>query len=50
MTPSTLEGFRAMASAVVHYCWCGEIDRGETVDRQLIAVMLSSLTGVAAAA
>jgi hypothetical protein len=50
MTPSTLEGFRAMASAVVHYCWCGEIDRGETTDMQMIAIMLSSLTGMATAA
>jgi hypothetical protein len=45
-TPSTLDGYRAMASAVVNCCWSGEISERSTSDHRMIAAMLSSLTGV----
>jgi hypothetical protein len=46
LTPSTIEGYRAMASAVVNCCWSGEIYERETSDQRMIAAMFSSLTGV----
>ncbi|WP_445488527.1 hypothetical protein [Rhodopseudomonas sp. RCAM05734] len=46
LKPTTLEGFRAVASAVVNFCWLGEIEDGDTKDQQMVARMLSHLTGI----
>lgn len=46
LTPATLEGYRAMATAVIDNCWGGDIPVARTGDRRMIARMLSSLTGL----
>jgi hypothetical protein len=46
VTPSALDGYRAMAAAMVIQCWSGEIKQGRCADQRMLAVMLSSLTGV----
>jgi hypothetical protein len=50
LTPSTLAGYRAMATVIVDFCWSGDLRRGDTADKQMIATILASLSGVAAAA
>ncbi len=45
-TPSTLEDYRAMASAIVNHCWDGEVDIGDdSVGDRLVCAMISSLIG-----
>lgn len=46
LKPTTLEGFRAVASAIVNYCWLGEIEDGNTKEEQMVGTMLSHLTGI----
>ena len=46
LTPSSLEGYRAMASAVINNCWSGEIPGPHYGDKRMIARMFSGLTGV----
>lgn len=50
LVPTTLDGYRAMATAVVAYCWSGKIERGQYGDERAIASMFSNLTGVPIAA
>lgn len=48
LRPSTLEGYRALALAIVQGCWFGEVRRHEHdgTDDHGVAVLLSALTGV----
>jgi hypothetical protein len=47
MKPTTLEGYRAFALALVEACWNDQIvDFGPTSDHQGIRVILSELTGI----
>ncbi|WP_024519394.1 hypothetical protein [Bradyrhizobium sp. Tv2a-2] len=47
LRPTTLEGYRALALAIVENCWCDEINLGqETGDEWGTAVIISSLTGI----
>jgi hypothetical protein len=45
LEPSTLEGYRAMAAAIVDNCWGGEIEPSPYGDERMIARMFSRLTG-----
>jgi hypothetical protein len=48
LRPTTLEGCRALAQAIVDHCWGGEVRRHERdgTDDHGIAVLMSALTGV----
>ena len=44
--PTTIEGYRAQARALVITCWSGTIGDSDTADKKMIARMLSNLTGL----
>lgn len=48
LRPSTLDGYRALALAIVEHCWTGEIDTDEedTSDNRGLKLLVSCLTGV----
>lgn len=46
LRPTTLEGYRALAQAMVENCWGGTIEAGDCGDTHGIAVILSTLTGI----
>ncbi|NUU44542.1 hypothetical protein [Tardiphaga robiniae] len=46
LKPTTLAGFRAVASAIINFCWLGEIEDGNTKEEQMVGLMLSHLTGI----
>jgi hypothetical protein len=47
MQPLTLDGFRAKASALVHYGWTGKIkDRETVIADSMMAAIISNLTGI----
>jgi hypothetical protein len=45
LKPSTLEGYQAMAAAVISFCWSGQIHHSGCSDQRMIAAMMASLTG-----
>jgi hypothetical protein len=46
LKPTSLEGFRALALAIVENCWFGKIERGDRAADRGVAVIISALTGV----
>lgn len=45
--PVTIEGYRALARALINTCWCGEINPGDPcLDSRGIAAILSRLSGM----
>ena len=47
MTPQTLDGLKAIASAVVMACWDGVVHTSNSADDRGIAKLMSALSGVA---
>jgi hypothetical protein len=47
LRPQTLEGFKALAAAVVNSCWGGIVHTSDSADDRGIAVLLSGLSGAA---
>jgi hypothetical protein len=46
LRPTTPEGLRALALAIVEHCWSDDIHVGDTSDWKGMTVIISSLTGV----
>lgn len=44
--PKSIEGYRALASAVLYRCWAGEISRYDDIETSALAALVSALTGV----
>jgi hypothetical protein len=44
--PTTIEGYRAQARALVINCWSGTIEDSDTADKKMIARMMTNLTGL----
>jgi hypothetical protein len=44
--PTTIEGYRAQARAMVINCWSGTIGDADTADKKMIARMMANLTGL----
>lgn len=46
LRPSTIEGYKALATGILFCCWAGKIDIGGSADSEGLALLMSSLTGV----
>jgi hypothetical protein len=45
-TPTTVEGYRALASIMIHVCWDGKIEVPRCGANEGSAAILTTLTGV----
>jgi hypothetical protein len=46
LRPTTLEGYKALATGILNACWADRIECSGTADMEGLAIMISSLTGV----